>query len=268
MPPTARSRATGPPILILTARDAIDHRVAGPRRRRRLLSGQAVRTTRTPGAASGAAAALGRRRRRRALRYDDLGLDPIAHEVRRGERLIDLSKTEFPLLELFLQATRARCSPVRPSSSTFGVTTSSPTSNALGVYMGYLRRKTEAGREPRLSTWSAASATSCGTSSVSLRNFVARSRSGGRRWRWGWRRWSLPVVPDQLRDQVDGALRGQALLVQPLVSEPARPRRDPTLPGCRPTAGGKAPFVSGDLLAVGTVSAHLSGGMQFLSTER
>ncbi len=47
-------------------------------------------------------------------------------------------------------ATPARCSPARRSSSTSGDTTSAATSNSLGVYMGYLRRKTEVGEEPRL----------------------------------------------------------------------------------------------------------------------
>ena len=96
------------PILMLTARDAIDDRVPGPRCRRRRLPGKAVRAARAAGEAARALAP--RRRRRRAhgevLQYADLVLDPVAHEVHRGDRLIDLSKTEFLLLELFMRHPR------------------------------------------------------------------------------------------------------------------------------------------------------------------
>jgi two-component system, OmpR family, response regulator MprA len=83
------------------------------------------------------------------LHYADLVLDPIAHEVRRGDRLIDLSKTEFSLLELFMAHPRQVLSRSAIFEHVWGYDFG-PTSNALGVYMGYLRRKTEAGGEPRL----------------------------------------------------------------------------------------------------------------------
>ena len=83
------------------------------------------------------------------LRYEDLVLDPVAHEVRRGERLIELSKTEFLLLELFLRHPRQVLTRSTIFEHVWGYDFG-PTSNALGVYMGYLRRKTEAAGEPRL----------------------------------------------------------------------------------------------------------------------
>ena len=76
-------------------------------------------------------------------------LDPIAHEVRRGDRLIELSKTEFLLLELFMRHPRQVLTRSTIFENVWGYDFG-PTSNALGVYMGYLRRKTEAGDEPRL----------------------------------------------------------------------------------------------------------------------
>ena len=83
------------------------------------------------------------------LRYADLVLDPVAHEVHRGERLVELSRTEFLLLELFLRHPRQVLTRSTIFENVWGYDFG-PTSNALGVYMGYLRRKTEAGGESRL----------------------------------------------------------------------------------------------------------------------
>jgi two-component system response regulator MprA len=138
------------PILMLTARDAIDDRVQGlevgaddylvkPFALRELQARlRALLRRAGDGAAEG-----------EILRYEDLVLDPIAHEVRRGERLIELSKTEFLLLELFLRHPRQVLTRSTIFENVWGYDFG-PTSNALGVYMGYLRRKTEAGGEPRL----------------------------------------------------------------------------------------------------------------------
>ena len=74
---------------------------------------------------------------------------PQAHEVRRGGRLIELTRTEFLLLELLLvnarQVLRREVIFDRIWGYDFG-----PASNCLDVYVRYLRRKTEAGGEPRL----------------------------------------------------------------------------------------------------------------------
>jgi len=83
------------------------------------------------------------------LRYAGLVLDPAAYEVRRGDRPIELTRTEFALLELFLRnpgqvLTRSVIFD-RVWGYDFG-----PSSNSLEVYVGYLRRKTEAGGESRL----------------------------------------------------------------------------------------------------------------------
>jgi two-component system response regulator MprA len=145
-----RSAGDKTPILMLTARDAIDDRVQGldvgaddylvkPFALRELQARlRALLRRAGDDAASG-----------EVLRYNDLELDPIAHEVRRGERLVELSKTEFLLLELFLRHPRQVLTRSTIFENVWGYDFG-PTSNALGVYMGYLRRKTEAGGESRL----------------------------------------------------------------------------------------------------------------------
>jgi two-component system response regulator MprA len=138
------------PVLMLTARDAIDDRVEGldvgaddylvkPFALRELQA-RVRALLRRAGDGEGDG---------EVLRYEDLVLDPIAHEVRRGDRLIDLSKTEFLLLELFLRHPRQVLTRSTIFENVWGYDFG-PTSNALGVYMGYLRRKTEAGGESRL----------------------------------------------------------------------------------------------------------------------
>jgi two-component system response regulator MprA len=137
------------PVLMLTARDAIDDRVQGldvgaddylvkPFALRELQARLRALLRRSGDGADG-----------ETLRYEDLELDPIAHEVRRGDRVIDLSKTEFSLLELFLKHPRQVLTRSTIFEHVWGYDFG-PTSNALGVYMGYLRRKTEAGGESRL----------------------------------------------------------------------------------------------------------------------
>ena len=83
------------------------------------------------------------------LRFGVLLLDPATREVRRAERPMELTRTEFNLLELFLRNPRQVLTRSlifeRVWGYDFGLT-----SNALDVYIGYLRRKTEAGGEPRL----------------------------------------------------------------------------------------------------------------------
>jgi two-component system response regulator MprA len=137
------------PVLMLTARDAIDDRVQGldvgaddylvkPFALRELQARLRALLRRSSDGGDG-----------ETLSYADLELDPIAHEVRRGDRLIELSKTEFSLLELFLKHPRQVLTRSTIFEHVWGYDFG-PTSNALGVYMGYLRRKTEAGGEPRL----------------------------------------------------------------------------------------------------------------------
>jgi two-component system response regulator MprA len=137
------------PVLMLTARDAVDDRVEGldvgaddylvkPFALRELQARLRALLRRAGDGVGG-----------EVLRYGDLVLDPIAHEVRRGERVVELSKTEFSLLELFMQHPRQVLSRSAIFEHVWGYDFG-PTSNALGVYMGYLRRKTEEGGEPRL----------------------------------------------------------------------------------------------------------------------
>ena len=137
------------PVLMLTARDAIDDRVEGldvgaddylvkPFALRELQARLRALLRRSGDGTDG-----------EVLRYADMVLDPIAHEVRRGERMIELSKTEFLLLELFMRHPRQVLTRSTIFENVWGYDFG-PTSNALGVYMGYLRRKTEAEGESRL----------------------------------------------------------------------------------------------------------------------
>jgi two-component system response regulator MprA len=137
------------PVLMLTARDAIDDRVKGldvgaddylvkPFALRELQARLRALLRRANEGADG-----------EVLTYADLTLDPVAHEVKRGDRVIELSKTEFLLLELFLKHPRQVLTRSTIFEHVWGYDFG-PTSNALGVYMGYLRRKTEADGEPRL----------------------------------------------------------------------------------------------------------------------
>jgi two-component system, OmpR family, response regulator MprA len=145
-----RLRATGDrtPVLMLTARDAVDDRVEGldagaddylvkPFALRELQARLRALLRRTETARAG------------VLRFADLELDPAGREVRRGEREVELSRTEFNLLELFLEHPRQVLTRSQIFERVWGYDFGS-TSNTLGVYMGYLRRKTEAGGEPRL----------------------------------------------------------------------------------------------------------------------
>ena len=146
-----RMRDTGDrtPVLMLTARDDIGDRVAG-------LEAGADDYLPKPFALEELLArvrALLRRSgwsgERAALRFDDLELDPGSHEVRRGERLIELTRTEFLLLELFMHHPRQVLTRGQIFDRVWGYDFG-PASNSLEVYVGYLRRKTEAAGEPRL----------------------------------------------------------------------------------------------------------------------
>jgi two-component system response regulator MprA len=86
---------------------------------------------------------------RDVLRFEDLVLEYGTREVRRGARLVELTPMEFSLLELFLQNPGRVLTRHEILTCVWGFDFGS-TSNALNVYIGYLRRKIEAGGEPRL----------------------------------------------------------------------------------------------------------------------
>ena len=135
------------PVLMLTARDAIDDRVEG-------LDAGADDYLVKPFALRELQARLRELLRRtdrgpEPMRYADLVLDPRAHEVWRGDRRVDLSRTEFSLLELFMRHPRQVLTRSQIFEAVWGYDLGA-TSNTLGVYIGYLRRKTEDGGEPRL----------------------------------------------------------------------------------------------------------------------
>ena len=139
------------PVLMLTARDAVDDRVAG-------LDAGADDYLVKPFALKELKARL-RALLRRAeateaadggvLRFADLALDRNAWEASRGPRKLELSRTEFQLLALFLEHPRQVLTRSQIFERVWGYDFGS-SSNSLGVYMGYLRRKTEEGGEPRL----------------------------------------------------------------------------------------------------------------------
>jgi two-component system response regulator MprA len=145
-----RAKGDRTPILVLTARDEVGDRVAGLdagaddylvkpfaldelRARLRAL----LRRSRPP--EDGEAAAV----------LADLALDPVSREVRRGDRPIDLTRTEFALLELLLRNAGRVLTRDVIVDRVWGYELE-PASNSLEVFIGYLRRKTEADGEPRL----------------------------------------------------------------------------------------------------------------------
>jgi two-component system response regulator MprA len=136
------------PILMLTARAEVEDRVAGldagaddylvkPFALEELFARVRALLRRT-GADGG-----------ELLRFADLELDPPTREVRRGDERIELTRTEFALLELFMRNPRQVLTRSlifeRVWGYDFGLS-----SNSLDVYIGYLRRKTELGGRPRL----------------------------------------------------------------------------------------------------------------------
>jgi two-component system response regulator MprA len=145
-----RLRRTGSrvPILMLTARDEIADRVAG-------LDAGADDYLVKPFALEELFARLRAILRRSAdgaveiLRFADLELDPATREVRRGGEPIELTRTEFSLLELFMLNPRQVLTRSVIFERVWGYDFG-PGSNSLDVYIGYLRRKTEAGGKPRL----------------------------------------------------------------------------------------------------------------------
>jgi two-component system response regulator MprA len=136
------------PVLMLTARDEIENRVAG-------LDAGADDYVTKPFALEELVARVRALLRRTSagddelLRFADLELDPGTREVRRGGDPIELTRTEFALLELFMTNPRQVLTRSiifeRVWGYDFGFA-----SNSLDVYIGYLRRKTEAGGKPRL----------------------------------------------------------------------------------------------------------------------
>ena len=140
------------PILVLTARDAVADRVDGldagaddyltkPFSLEELLARiRALLRRHAPGPAD---------EQPETLRFHDLSLDPATREVRRGDRAISLTRTEFALLELFLRRPRRVLERAYILEEVWGFDFPT-TANSLEVYIGYLRRKTEAHDEPRL----------------------------------------------------------------------------------------------------------------------
>jgi two-component system response regulator MprA len=83
------------------------------------------------------------------LTFADLSLDVATREVRRGDRLVELTRTEFTLLEMFLRRPRRVLERSFILEEVWGYDFPT-TANSLEVYVGYVRRKTEAAGEPRL----------------------------------------------------------------------------------------------------------------------
>jgi two-component system response regulator MprA len=146
-----RSVGNDVPILVLTARDAVGDRVEG-------LDAGADDYLTKPFALDELLARLRALLRRvggddrdaeEKLHFADLRMDLASREVFRGDRAITLTRTEFTLLELFLRRPRRVLERSFILEEVWGFDFPT-TANSLEVYVGYLRRKTEAEGEPRL----------------------------------------------------------------------------------------------------------------------
>jgi two-component system, OmpR family, response regulator MprA len=142
-----RRRDDPVPILVVTARDAVDDRVEG-------LDAGADDYLVKPFAIEELRARVRALLRRSGagdgvLRFGDVSLDPATREVHRSDRRLQLTRTEFNLLELFLRNPRQVLTRSQIYERVWGYDFGA-TSNALWVYVGYLRRKLEEDGEPRL----------------------------------------------------------------------------------------------------------------------
>ncbi|WP_235529555.1 response regulator transcription factor [Nocardioides sp. Soil774] len=146
-----RAAGNDVPVLVLTARDAVGDRVEG-------LDAGADDYLTKPFALEELLARLRALLRRvvpedgadgEVLTFADLTMDVASRDVSRGGRAIELTRTEFTLLEMFLRRPRRVLDRSFILEEVWGY--DFPTSaNSLEVYVGYLRRKTEAEGEPRL----------------------------------------------------------------------------------------------------------------------
>ena len=145
---TIRRSGSTVPVLMLTARTQVEDRVEG-------LDAGADDYVTKPFALEELLARLRALLRRTAdgsgesLRFADLELDPGTREVKRGGEPIELTRTEFSLLELFMLNPRQVLTRSVIFERVWGYDFGYG-SNSLDVYIGYLRRKTEAGGKPRL----------------------------------------------------------------------------------------------------------------------
>jgi two-component system response regulator MprA len=146
-----RAAGNDVPILVLTARDAVGDRVEG-------LDAGADDYLTKPFALQELLARLRALLRRATvppgetdelLSFSDLSMDIATRDVRRGDRAIELTRTEFTLLEMFLRRPRRVLERSFILEEVWGYDFPT-TANSLEVYVGYLRRKTEAEDEPRL----------------------------------------------------------------------------------------------------------------------
>ncbi|MER7958499.1 MULTISPECIES: response regulator transcription factor [unclassified Streptomyces] len=152
-----RIRASGStvPILMLTARDTVGDRVTGldagaddylvkPFELDELFARIRALLRRSSYASAAGAPPEGE-----ALSFGDLRMDLATREVTRAGRAVELTRTEFTLLEMFLAHPRQVLTREQILKAVWGFDFE-PSSNSLDVYVMYLRRKTEAGGEPRL----------------------------------------------------------------------------------------------------------------------
>ena len=143
-----RSEQNATPILMLTARDAIQDRVEGLERG---ADDYLVKPFASTELVARVRALLRRagKGNQTALSFADLHLDSVSREVRRGAHVLTLTPTEFELLGLFMRHPRQVLERRQILTQVWGYDFQGD-DNVLEVYVGYLRKKMEADGEPRL----------------------------------------------------------------------------------------------------------------------
>lgn len=146
---TLREQDDDTPVLMLTARDAVQYRVEGLKRGADDYLIKPFESIELVARVKALLRRAGRDERKQPLIFADLTLDPVTREVRRGSRAFELTPTEFDLLQLLMQHPNQVLERGQILANVWGYNFVGD-DNIIEVYVGYLRKKMEADGEPRL----------------------------------------------------------------------------------------------------------------------